>query len=135
MRDKIKYNEYHKKYQLDRYHSRRNTAIQKLGGVCVKCGTSDKLELDHINPKDKSFSISKLWSCSERKFNKEVDKCQLLCETCHREKTLVDNGQVSAKITHGTLSSYKYCRCELCKQAKRDYMKEYSKTHVRKRDR
>jgi len=49
----------------------------------------------------------------------------LLCKKCHEEKTLLDMGRVSAKITHGTVSSYRYCKCELCKKAKSEYMKVF----------
>lgn len=52
---------------------------------------------------------------------------QLLCRSCHEAKTLVDRGQESAKESHGTLSSYKYCKCNLCKKAKADYMSRYHK--------
>jgi 5-methylcytosine-specific restriction endonuclease McrA len=56
---------------------------------CIGCGSKQQLELDHINQEDKewnprgSIHSKKL---SER-FWKEIDKCQLLCYDCHREKT------------------------------------------------
>ena len=30
-----------------------------------------------------------------------------------------------AALTHGSLSSYRYCKCELCKKANRDHRREY----------
>lgn len=77
---------YMAKYMLRRYHERRDWAIKRLGGVCAACGTSLDLEMDHINPDDKEFEIGKVWSYSWDKFLKEVDKCQLLCQSCHKEK-------------------------------------------------
>jgi 5-methylcytosine-specific restriction endonuclease McrA len=126
-RDPEKYKQYMKSYMLKRYHERREKAIEKLGGKCTKCGSSDGLQFDHVDPTTKKFSIGTLSSINEDAFNKEVDKCQLLCDSCHQSKTLLDLGRVSAKDTHGTLSSYRYCKCDECRAAKAAYMKEYKR--------
>jgi 5-methylcytosine-specific restriction endonuclease McrA len=126
-KDREKYNAYMKNYMLKRYHKRRNEAIQKLGGKCVHCGDTTQLQFDHINPEDKIFEIANLCSISEENFWKEIDKCQLLCCKCHQIKTISDMGMKPAKGTHGTLSSFRYCKCTLCKSAKSDYMREYKK--------
>lgn len=118
-------NLYMNKYMLARYHKRMDEARNKLGGKCCKCGSINNLQLDHVNIKTKSFTIGHLWNKSKEIFNSEVDKCQLLCEKCHQEKTLIDLGRVSARSTHGTLSSYRYCKCELCKNAKSEYTKNF----------
>lgn len=125
-KDPEKYRQYMKDYMLRRYHERRARAIEKLGGKC-KCGREDGLQFDHIDPQSKSFTIAKLSSVKEEKFWEEVDKCQLLCEDCHNKKTLHDLGRESAKNKHGTLSSFRYCKCSECKAAKAAYMKEYKK--------
>ncbi|RTL00383.1 MAG: HNH endonuclease [Proteobacteria bacterium] len=111
------------KYMLDRYHQRRSDAIKQLGGKCSKCGQMNDLEFDHIDPNSKSFVISRLNNVSKSKLQQELNKCQLLCKQCHIEKTLVDKGQKSARLTHGTLSSYRYCKCDLCRKANADYCK------------
>ena len=85
------YNNYMKEYMLARYHRRRSEAIEKLGGECAKCGSREDLEIDHINKEDKGFSIGKLWSCSQEKFDKEVEKCQVLCSPCHTEKSVKEH--------------------------------------------
>jgi len=46
-------------------------------------------------------------------------------------KTLKEKGMEIAKGNHGTLSSYTYCHCKLCKKAKREWFREYYKTHKR----
>lgn len=124
--DKEKYNAYHKEYQLKRYHRRRNAAILQLGGKCISCSSYEELELDHINPKDKLFSIAKLWGLSEEKWQSEIAKCQLLCKTCHIDKTRKDNGHDS-RHTHGTYACYRHggCRCKLCKNANREAQKKF----------
>ena len=124
------YKDYNKKmaeHMLRRYHQRRGEALERLGGKCVACGTPEELEIDHIDPAQKSFGISKFWSVSKLKFDKELSKCQLLCKSCHEEKSSNEHGKKRAKGTHGTLSSYKYCKCPECKAAKAAYMKGYKK--------
>ena len=68
--------------------------LELLGGKCAVCGydkCAQALEFHHIDPKEKSFSIStnlnKAWKLLEIEFS----KCVLLCANCHRE--------VEAKIT------------------------------------
>jgi len=56
---------------------------------CVKCGSKQQLELDHINPEEKEWN-PKRSMCSKNlteRFWKEINKCQLLCYNCHKEKT------------------------------------------------
>ena len=120
-------NSYMKDYMLARYHKRMSEAKTKLGGKCFKCNSIENLQLDHINPQTKNFTVAKLWNSKKEVFDLEIGKCQLLCEKCHEEKTLLDMGKVSAKITHGTLSSYRYCKCKICKKAKSEYMQEFRK--------
>lgn len=126
-------NEYMRRYFKKRYYQRINKALKKLRNKCVKCLKTTDLQFDHIDRSTKLFAISDHGAHSEEKFWLEVAKCQLLCEKCHQTKTLIDFNRLSAKETHGTLSSYRYCKCELCKKAKSTYMKEYFKTHKRNR--
>ena len=92
-----KYNTTERKDALKkRYHKALSEAKEQLGGKCVKCGTTEGLQFDHIHPKDKSFAITKQLLMSDRKkFKEELDKCQLLCCDCHLEKTKQDwiNGE------------------------------------------
>ena len=40
------------------------------------------------------------------------------------EKTVeAESGKKSASGTHGTLSSFRYCKCALCKEARNGYNK------------
>jgi 5-methylcytosine-specific restriction endonuclease McrA len=98
-----------------------------LGGHCLKCGSDKNLQFDHKERKNKDFTIAKLSSINEKKFWKEIQKCQLLCNSCHSEKTLLEVGHISAKDSHGTLSSYRYCKCDLCKKAHSDYCRKWKK--------
>lgn len=116
---------------LLRYYKRKDAAKKFLGGKCVDCGSVENLQFDHKDRKTKEFTIAQLWSVSEKRFWEEVKKCQLLCQKCHIKKTLEDLGQKSAKDTHGTISSYRYCRCPVCKKWHSEYSKKYWTTHKR----
>ncbi len=97
------------------YHKRRNLLIELFGGKCVKCGSKECLQFDHIKKSEKEFDIFKNWSYSIQRVLKELSKCQLLCSLCHKEKNKKDNGEA----VHGSLSMYTHykCRCRPCMDA------------------
>lgn len=114
-------NEYMRDYMLARYHERRNSAIIFLGEKCVVCGTTENLELDHIDPELKTISLSKMWSCSKEKYDSEIKLCQLLCTEHHKEKTVREKS-----VGHGQgLTGKRNCRCELCAPLKNAYRMRY----------
>jgi 5-methylcytosine-specific restriction endonuclease McrA len=120
------YNQYMAGYMNRRYKRRREWAVELLGGVCRHCGKPDDgtHEFDHINPTDKLVPIASLWSANLELFLNELECCQLLCKACHIVKTRKDLGQNDARIVHGTLSSYRYCRCDACRQAKSEWSRQ-----------
>lgn len=61
-----------------------------MGGKCVTCGKKEDLEIDHIDPNTKSFSIGEVITHSWAKIKPEIDKCQLLCKACHKAKSETD---------------------------------------------
>jgi 5-methylcytosine-specific restriction endonuclease McrA len=125
------YNKYMREYHSKRYYRLRGEAISFLGGKCVVCCTSENLQLDHIDHTTKEIEVSRLLSVSLKRFWAEVKKCQILCRKCHSDKTLKDLGKKKAKGVHGTISSYRYCKCEECREAAKENMKKYYKTHKR----
>lgn len=56
-----------------------------FGKYCVVCGSTDKLELDHIDPTTKVHHA--IWSWSETRRAAELIKCQILCNEHHKLKT------------------------------------------------
>lgn len=48
-------------YSLARYHHKRRQFISLLGGRCVKCDTTKRLEFDHVSPRTKAFDIANYW--------------------------------------------------------------------------
>jgi hypothetical protein len=92
-------NEYMAEYMLRRYHVRVAKAKTRLGGSCTVCGTTELLELDHIDWCNKAVAINKLWSISKKRFDMELEKCQLLCRQHHAQKSKADHLEWLA--THG----------------------------------
>lgn len=94
-----------------------------LGGKCVQCGSTEKLEIDHINPEEKSFTLTDYTLQPWWKTVKELKKCQLLCKKCHKEKS--DTYQTGPR-EHGTWAAYNRgkCRCEVCKAFVAAYQRE-----------
>lgn len=72
---------------------------------CARCGTIENLELDHIDPRLKD--TNSIWSWSKERRELELEKCQVLCYTCHKDKH---------KARHGTRYCYDRlrCRCAAC---------------------
>ena len=98
---KVKRDSYNKKFQEDgRKEKRRKKRLQemkdKLGNKCVKCGATKNLQFDNIDPKTKCFNVNP--QDSWEKTLPELYKCQLLCPSCHLEKTMtVDYGIIMEK--------------------------------------
>lgn len=119
---------YMKEYMLDRYNRRMIEAREYLGGICIKCGVKDNLDIHHKNPELKEFTIgTRMASAPLSVMYEELDKCELLCRDCH-----IDHHR---QKEHGTLAMYRYCKCDECREFKSKYSIEYNKTHLRKRDR
>ena len=65
-------------------NERRQYLREYLGGKCVRCGATERLEFDHIIKETKSFTIGSSLTCfSIEELIEEVNKCQLLCRPCH----------------------------------------------------
>lgn len=72
----------------------------QYGGACAACGYDrciSALEFDHLDPSQKSYTISSSRNDMPRAL-KEAEKCLLLCCRCHRERHagLLDIGKFLA---------------------------------------
>ena len=47
-----------REYDNTRWRRRRKILVAALGGQCMRCGATEDLEFDHIDPEIKSFTIS-----------------------------------------------------------------------------
>lgn len=92
------------------------------GKSCVSCGSLDRLEVDHIDPKTKTHHA--VWSWADERRRTELAKCQVLCNSCHMEKSLVDGSRAPRR--HGTRTGYdRGCRCQDCRDGKAMSMREW----------
>jgi hypothetical protein len=72
-------------YQRD-WIARRRAAFF-AGKTCETCGSTERLELDHI---DRTQKVThKIWSSSKAKREAEIAKCRVLCHECHKARSRV----------------------------------------------
>ena len=102
--------EYHKQY----WHKRRKKIIDYLGGKCIKCGSKEKLEIDHINANEKVCNVKD--NLTFKTMKEEIDKCQVLCYDCHKEKSISER----KPFIHGSRYGWqkKHCKCNDCQSTK-----------------
>ena len=77
----------------------KKATLVKCGGKCVKCGSRDRLELDHIKPLN--FGGNNL-----------PNNLQILCNSCHKLKTKSEGhgnrvGRVSRSYPNNPLREWK----------------------------
>lgn len=92
----------------------------------MRCESDTDLQFDHRDPTTKLFvlsgkSLDKAWS----KILEELEKCDLLCRSCHLIKTVEnsESGGGSNRVTeHGTEAMHRQhgCQCLPCRQAAHD---------------
>lgn len=116
--------------QMVLYYQAMRWATELLGGKCVWCGSTENLEFDHIDASTKEIDISKMFrNRAKHTWQAELQKCQLLCRTCHKVKSRVEGNHAGGhnKIEnpqHGTAVRYGKlyrCRCDRCRTWKRLY--------------
>jgi len=61
-------------------------------GPCAKCSLCINLEVDHIDPSEKEDH--RIWSWSKERRDRELEKCQVLCHECHKEKTASEQRKI-----------------------------------------
>lgn len=119
-----------REYQRQWIQNRRDDWIQRHG-PCVQCGSWDSLAIDHIDPKTKTMDPRAIWSRREEIRKAELEGCQVLCRSCHLEKTIIEKNDHSIHLPHG-LKRYKNkfikCRCDICKSANAFYEANRRKT-------
>ena len=74
-------------------NARKREFIELKGGKCQKCGYNrckGALDFHHTDPTKKEFPMNQ--GLSKEKMLAELEKCIILCATCHREEhTLPEN--------------------------------------------
>lgn len=110
------------KRDYDRRYVAQRRADFFADKTCVQCGTTEDLQLDHIDPSTKVEHRIWTWSAARREV--ELAKCQVLCRPHHEKKTAREN---SRPIPHGTDAGYtkRKCRCLLCREEHRRVKREW----------
>lgn len=128
IKSREKLNAYIKQYLKDRYHRRKQEAIWRLGSCCTRCGSIENLEVDHIDRTQKMMSFSRMYAVSQKRFDEELKKCQLLCRLCHQTKS-IEEREFNDRSQHGTLVCYQRarCRCDLCRAENAAHNRKYKK--------
>lgn len=129
--------EYMRQYMADRYHSKRQEIIDRLGGKCARCQSNKgPWHLDHKDKRKKTMRASDLHSVNDQRFQQEIKNLQLLCEECHRDKTKESWDYSTPKPRHGTYWYFRRygCRCQRCSKAYKDKQKEWREKAKKKTD-
>lgn len=104
-------------YNRRRREAWRERVLEYLGGECVVCGSTDQLNIHHKRGTDVAFKLSGAWCWKWERQVAELAKCELRCDTHHREDYAAE---------HGTKSGYgSGCRCDACVNARRKYNREW----------
>lgn len=91
----FKSRELQRKYQRE-VRSRRYRAWIEEHGPCANCGSHERLEIDHVDRSTKSPKLirrggtANVFSWSQARRDEELSKCQVLCKSCHLEKTRLE---------------------------------------------
>jgi hypothetical protein len=63
----------------------RRKAWLLANGPCVDCGSSEDLEVDHVDPSTKV--THNVWSWAKARREAELAKCVVRCTVCHKKKS------------------------------------------------
>jgi hypothetical protein len=112
------FKESRRRYALEAYHRRRTALIEKLGGKCVMCGSTEALAFARTDTAPASLRVNQLATMCAPKLKKALKHVRLLCGP-HIKTELYRHQQ----ITHGTwYAAYKKkCRCDECYEFMYDY--------------
>ena len=119
---------YMRNYINARYRRIMDEIIQYLGGKCSRCDSKERLQTDHKDRTTKLFNISTgIQNVSKKKLWEEIEKCQLLCKSCHWEKG-IEMGDIK-QSTHGSPGMYDKrrhnCKCDICKEGNNKRSREW----------
>lgn len=111
-----------REYVRDWMAKRRREWID-ANGPCAICGSTLDLEVDHIDPTLKTMNPGTIWSRAQAIRDAELSLCQVLCRSCHKEKTRKQR----STATCGSHTRYMFhkCRCRPCKDAHSASMREW----------
>ncbi len=101
---------------------------------CIDCDSSEKLELDHVDP---TLKVShRIWSWSDERRFEELKKCVVRCHKCHVDKSSTEGSIKHPGIENGGVKLTPEKVLAIIESAKphRDAAREFdiSETQVRR---
>jgi hypothetical protein len=127
----------HEKHRIARYILRvakKMAAINLLGGHCKYCNETHLWVLQFHHIRKKKCGIHSLKACSWKRIKEEINKCELVCENCHREIT---GKKTVEKATRHKLLLLNYkgiLSCEQCNYNKCLKALDFHHTGIKKID-
>ena len=116
---------------LSPYQSRMKKLREAFGNKCMKCGKTEDLHFDHIDPSTKVKSIAEMAPNNGfARCYEEAQKCQLLCYTCHRQKS-IDNHDYTNTAKHHRLTYKDGTVVEVYSLDTWAYQNGYNPSHIR----
>jgi hypothetical protein len=100
-------------YQATWYAARRMRYLK--GKHCEICGSTENLEFHH---RDRRTKLShRVFSWKKERLEAELAKCAIWCHACHHG---FESNLMRKPFEHGLRGYRMKCRCEICRQAKRE---------------
>jgi hypothetical protein len=75
---------------LNAYAERRQMVIDAKAKPCADCGVQYPyyvMDFDHLDGTQKVFSLNSVHRVTKRAILREIEKCEVVCSNCHRERT------------------------------------------------
>ena len=83
------------------YQKRMRKLREAFGNKCQCCGSTQDLHFDHIDPSTKKAAVGDLArSNGFKRCMQEAIKCQLLCKSCHIEKSILNKDYTCSAKYH-----------------------------------
>lgn len=101
-----------------RRFEKKKKAVDYLGGKCIDCGYNkciEALEFDHTGHSKKEFTISGNHCISWDRLKVELDKCELRCANCHRER------HAKVKISLPEYKIESHIKTSLCQNCNKEF--------------
>jgi len=118
--------ELQREYQREWIATRRSDWFAS-NGPCRRCWLYKDLEIHHLDPQEKESNS--IWSWSQERQDRELEKCIVLCESCHQKvHSFWRKEEALITAPHGTEKRYSSifnCRCALCTYAHMMHMRMY----------
>jgi hypothetical protein len=87
--------------QLSQYRKRMDKLRMAFGNKCINCGATEDLHFDHIDPATKVAAVGELATSNGfKRCYEEALKCQLICKTCHIQKSKENNDYIATAKHH-----------------------------------